>query len=69
MKGQCSITVSIIELQNELVKKFQGENSVVEGKQLLEIVVYDGKNGFAVRRCGRSQDQKTIPSLKCMTPK
>lgn len=53
MKGQCSITVSIIELQNELVKKFQDENSVVEGKQLLEIVVYDGKNGFAVRRCGR----------------
>ena len=48
--------------KNKLQKKFQNECTVIETKQFLENLIYDGKKRFSVRICGRHQDQKNTSS-------
>ena len=47
-----------------LQKKFLEGSSVIEIKQLLENLIYNGKNRFFVHKSGRPQDQKNTPSSK-----
>ena len=48
-------------------QKFQDRSSVIEVRQLLENLIFDGKERFSIHKFVRAQGQKNNPSQKPFT--